>query len=149
MRRDEAKARGPAFAALSPAEACNIHVIQHPYDTRKGMTMPSEIVESAERDYHEEVGRELEEERYTLALKRLTVSDVLSEVDHLIADQPDERRHPLFALARHGLQSGGYRSTGQRAHLAELVSAKFEDLIDIAIERLVQEELASGVSWGD
>jgi hypothetical protein len=109
--------------------------------------MPSDIVMPDDLHYHEDLERERMEARYELARRRLTVSDVLSEVDHLIADQPDERRHPLFALARHCLRSGGYRSTGQRASMSEFIAAKFEDLIDDAIEKLIQEELANFGPW--
>ena len=99
--------------------------------------------------YDEDLEAELAEERYRRALKRLTVSDVLATVDDMIQSEPDERHHPLFALARHCLRSGGFRSTGQRSHMAEFIADKYETLIDMAIERLVQEELASGVSWED
>ena len=61
-----------------------------------------------------DVDAELADERYERARRRLTVSDVLSEVNRLISEEPDDRRHPLYALARHCLRSGGYRSTGQR-----------------------------------
>ena len=92
---------------------------------------------------------ELADQRYAQALKRVTVGDVLSEVDHLIADEHDERKHPLYHLARHVLRHGGFRRSGQRAHMADHLGMVFEDLIEEAIERLVQEELASGVSWED
>jgi hypothetical protein len=139
----------PGTSLPRPAEACNIQAIQQPHSTRKGIPMPSEIVEYGEADFHDDLEYERAMARYKLARQRLTVSDVLSEVDRLIATEPDERRHPLFALTRHCLRSGGYRSTGQRAHMSEFVATKFEDLIDIAIERLIEEELASGVSWED
>ena len=96
-----------------------------------------------------DVEAELADRRYAQALKRVTVSDVLSEVDHLIAEELDERKHPLYALAKHVLRHGGYRQTGQRTHMADFLTARYEDLLDLAIERLVQEELASGVSWED
>ena len=92
---------------------------------------------------------ELVDERYARALKRITVDEVLSEVDSLIASESDPRKHPLYALAKHVLRHGGYRQTGQRTHMSDFLTSKFEDLLDEAIERLVQEELASGVSWED
>jgi hypothetical protein len=38
------------------------------------------------------------EERRQRALKALTVSDVLSELDDLIAAEPDPAKHPAFGL---------------------------------------------------
>ncbi len=92
---------------------------------------------------------ELADERYERALKRITMSDVLATVDDMVQSEPDMRKHPLYTLAIHVLRHGGYRQTGQRTHVADFLTAKYEDLLDLAIERLVQEELASGVSWED
>ncbi|MDQ3830378.1 MAG: hypothetical protein M3361_13980 [Candidatus Tectomicrobia bacterium] len=109
--------------------------------------MQSQLLYPASYDIDTEA--ELADKRYEEALKRVTVGDVLSEVDHLIAEQPDERKHPLYHLARHVLRHGGFRRSGQRAHMADHLGMVFEDLIEEALERLVQEELASGVSWED
>jgi hypothetical protein len=111
--------------------------------------MPSNIVLPDDLRYHEDLEAELANERYELALKRITVGDVLSEVDSLIASQSDERKHPLYTLALHVLRSGGYRSSGQRFHMADFLTAKFEDLLDRAVDNLINEELESGVSWED
>jgi hypothetical protein len=92
---------------------------------------------------------ELADERYARALKRITVDEVLSEVHSLLASEGDLRKHPLYALAKHVLRHGGYWQTGQRTHMSDFLTSKFEDLIEEAVERLVQEELASGVSWED
>jgi hypothetical protein len=92
---------------------------------------------------------ELADARYRSALARVTVGDVLSEVEHVIAEEPDERKHPLYALAIRVLRHGGYRQTGQRTHMAEFLTAKYEDLLDLAIERLVQEELSHFGPWED
>jgi hypothetical protein len=96
-----------------------------------------------------DVEAELADKRYAQALRRVTVSDVLSEVDHLIAEEHDERKHPLYALAKHVLRHGGYRQTGQRTHMADFLTAKYEDLLDLAIEHLVSEELANFGPWED
>jgi hypothetical protein len=96
-----------------------------------------------------DVEAERADRRYAQALKRVILGDVLSEVDHLIAEEPDERKHPLNHLARHVLRHGGFRRSGQRAHMADHLGMVFEDLIEEAVERLVQEEWASGVSWED
>ena len=109
--------------------------------------MPSNIYLPDDVHYHEDLEREREETRYELALKRLTVSDVLATVDDMVQSQPDMRRHPLYVLAMHVLRHGGFRSSGRRAHVAAQLGQVFEDLIEDAIERLVAEELASGVSW--
>jgi hypothetical protein len=111
--------------------------------------MPSYIVDPPEPRYHEDLEAERYYQRYELARNRVTVSDVLSEVDHLIADEHDERKHPLYTLAKHVLRHGGFRSSGRHAYVAEQLGMVFENLIDDAIERLVNEELASGVSWED
>ena len=99
--------------------------------------------------YDEDLEAELADERYRRALKRLTVSDVLATVDDMVQSEPDMRRHPLHALVRHCLRNGTYRTSGQRAHMSEHLAAVFEDLIDKAIEKLVQEELSNFGPWGD
>ena len=111
--------------------------------------MPSHLYMPYDVRYHEDLEREREETRYELALRRITVDEVIAGVEDVIAQQPDTRKHPLFTLAKHVLRHGGFRSSGRRAHVAEQLGQVFEDLIEDAIERLVQEELASGVSWED
>jgi len=111
--------------------------------------MPSHIVEPAERYYHEDLERDIEEERYALALKRLTVSDVLATVDDMVQSEPDMRLHPLYALAKHVLRHGGFRSSGKRVYVAEQIGAVFEHLIEDAIEQLVREELSNFGPWED
>jgi hypothetical protein len=111
--------------------------------------MPSDLYLPDDPSYHEDLEAERHHQRYELALNRITVSDLLSEVDHLIAEEYDERKHPLHALAKHCLRHGTYRTSGQHAHLAEFLMAKFENLFDLAIERLVQEELANFGPWED
>jgi hypothetical protein len=111
--------------------------------------MPSNIVIPDDPHYHDDLEAELEHERYELARKRITVSDLLSEVDSLIAAEPDDRKHPLFRLALYCLRNGSYLSTGKRSHLAELIADKYEALIDRALEHLIEEELQSGVTWND
>ena len=99
--------------------------------------------------HDDDLEAELADQRYERALKRITIDELLSEVHRLIASEGDVRKDPLYALATHVLRHGGYRQTGQRTHMSDFLTAKFEDLIEEAIERLVQEELASGVSWED
>jgi hypothetical protein len=109
--------------------------------------MPSNVYLPHDLHYHEDLEAERADECYRLALTRITVSDVLSEVDHLIAEEPDTRKHPLYHLARHVLRHGGFRRSGQRAHMADHLGMVFEDLIEEAIERLVQEELSHFGPW--
>jgi hypothetical protein len=111
--------------------------------------MPSNIVLPDDPSYHDDLAAELANERYDRALKRITVSDVLATVDDMVTSEPDMRKHPLYTLAKHVLRHGSFRQTGQRTHMADFLTAKYEDLIDEAIECLVAEELASGVSWED
>jgi len=85
---------------------------------------------------------ELADERYARALKRITVDEVLSEVDSLIARESGFRKHPLHALATRVLRHGGFRSSGKRA-------AVYEELIEQAIATLAQEELANFGPWED
>jgi hypothetical protein len=61
--------------------------------------MPSNVYLPSDLHYHEDLEREREETRYELALKRITVDEVLSEVDSLIARESGFRKHPLHALA--------------------------------------------------
>jgi hypothetical protein len=111
--------------------------------------MPSNIYLPDDVHYHEDLEWEREETRYEPELKRITVSDILATVDDMVQSEPDMKKHPLYVLAKHVLRHGGFRSSGRRAYVTEALGAKFEDLIEDAIERLVQEELESGVSWED
>jgi hypothetical protein len=99
--------------------------------------------------HDDDLEAEIADERYERALRRITVDEVLSTLDDLIAQQPDPRKHPLYSLARHVLRHGGYRQTGQRTHMSDFLTAKFEDLIESAIERLGQEELSNFGPWED
>jgi hypothetical protein len=80
---------------------------------------------------------------------RTTTSDVLATVDSLISEEPDQRKHPFYHLARRMLRCGTYRTSGQRAHMADHLSAVFEDLLSEATERLVGEALANFGPWED
>ena len=111
--------------------------------------MPSNLVLPDDVHYHCDLEAELAEERYERALRRITVDEVLAEVDDFIAQQPDPRGHPLYTLAKHVLRHGGFRSSGRRAYVAAQLGHVFEDLIEDAIERLVQEELSNCGPWED
>jgi hypothetical protein len=67
----------------------------------------------------------------------------------MVQSERDMRKHPLFALARHCLRNGTYRTSGQRAYMSDHLIAVFEDLIGLAIEKLVQEELSNFGPWED
>jgi hypothetical protein len=90
-------------------------------------------------DYH----ADLQWQRQQMALKTLTVSDVLSELDDLIASQPDETQHPLCALVAHALDRTTMPGT------AEGLMARYRRLIDHAIETLVEARLADPSCWED
>ena len=111
--------------------------------------MPSNIYLPYDVSYHEDLEAERAYERRELARRRITVSDLLSEINSLLADEADDRKHPIYHLALHCLRNGTYLSTGKRSHLAELIADKYEALIDRALENLIQEELSTGVSWED
>ncbi len=111
--------------------------------------MPSHVYLPSDLHYHEDLEREREETRYELALKRLTVSDVLATVDDMVQSEPDMRKHPLYTLAKHVLRCGGFRSSGKRAAVAEHLAAVAEELIEQAIATLAQEELANFGPWED
>jgi hypothetical protein len=108
--------------------------------------MPSQAIPTRHED---DLESELQSRRYDMALRRLTVSDVLSVIDDMVRTEADERKHPLFALVRHSLRFGTYRTSGKHAHVAALLGAVYEDLIEEAIERLVQEELSNFGPWED
>jgi hypothetical protein len=107
--------------------------------------MQSQLPYPTSHDYDLEAERA--DQRYERALKRITVDEVLAGVDDLIAQQSDPRKHPLYTLAKHVLRHGGFRSSGRRAHVAAQLGQVFEDLIEDAIERLAQEELANFGPW--
>jgi hypothetical protein len=82
-------------------------------------------------------------QRQQLALRSLSISDVLAEVDSLIAAEPDEQRHPLFSLVANALDRRMMPGTG------EGLMARYGRLIDQAIERLVEAQLADPTAWED
>jgi hypothetical protein len=67
-----------------------------------------------------------------MARKAPTISDVLAEVDSLIAAEEDEHLHPLYYLVAHVL--GETTQPGSAEGLME----RWRRLIDHAIERLVE-----------
>src|SRR5918992_2193043 len=103
--------------------------------------MPSNIVLPDDPHYHEDLEAERHQQRYELALQRLTVSDVLSVLDDMVRAEPDERKHPLYHLVKHSLRYGTVWTSGKRCHFSEILGAAFEDMIEQAIEKLVAEEL--------
>jgi hypothetical protein len=86
---------------------------------------------------------DLEWHRQQLALQSLSISDILAEVDSLIAAEPDEQRHPLFSLVAHALDKRIMAGTG------ESLQVRYGRLIDHAIERLVEQRLADPSCWED
>ena len=82
-------------------------------------------------DYHSD----WQWQRQQRALQSLTVSDVLAEVDDLIAAEPDEQQHPLYSLVAHTL--GHTTMPGS----AEGLQARLRRLVDDAVERLVEQRL--------
>jgi hypothetical protein len=81
--------------------------------------------------------------REQLALESLSISDILTEVDDLIAAEPDEQRHPLFSLVVNALDRRIMPGTG------ESLQARYGKLIDFAIERLVEQKLSDPSCWED
>jgi hypothetical protein len=81
-------------------------------------------------------------QREQLALQSLAISDILAEVDDLIAAEPDEQRHPLFSLVANAIDRRVMPGTG------ESLQTRYGQLIDHAIERLVEARLGS-TGWED
>jgi hypothetical protein len=79
--------------------------------------------------------------RQEAALKSLTISEVLAEVDHRIASEPDAQHHPLYSLAAHALD----RTTQPGS--AESLQSRFHRMIDHAIEALIEARLADPNAW--
>jgi hypothetical protein len=75
--------------------------------------------------------------REQAALRSLSIGDILAEVDDLIAQEPDEQGHPLFALVANALDKRIMPGT------AESLQTRYGRLIDAAIERLVEARLGS------
>jgi hypothetical protein len=80
--------------------------------------------------------------RAQAALRTLSISDILAEVDSLIAAEHNEQRHPLFSLVAHALDKRIMAGTG------ESLQTRYGQLIDHAIERLVEARLGS-TGWED
>jgi hypothetical protein len=81
--------------------------------------------------------------RQQLALQSLSISDILAQVDDLIAAEPDEQKHPLFSLVVNALDRRIMPGTG------ESLQERYGRLIDQAIETLVEPCLADGSAWED
>jgi hypothetical protein len=81
--------------------------------------------------------------RQQMALQSLSISDILAEVDDLIADEPDEQKHPLFCLVANALDRRIMPGT------AESLQARYGKLVDFAIERLVEQAMADSSRWED
>jgi hypothetical protein len=80
--------------------------------------------------------------RAQAALRTLNISDILADVDALIAAEPDEQKHPLFSLVANALDKRIMPGTG------ESLQVRYGQLIDQAIERLVEARLGS-TGWED
>jgi hypothetical protein len=79
--------------------------------------------------------------RQQLALQSLSISDILAEVDSLIAAEPDEQRHPLFSMVANDLDRRIMPGTG------ESLQTRYGKLIDHASETLVEQRLADSTCW--
>jgi hypothetical protein len=88
-------------------------------------------------DYH----ADLQWHRQQRALQSLSISDILAEVDSLIAAEPDEQKHPIFSLVAHALGRTTMPGT------AESLQGRFGKLIDVAIEKLIEATLADPTAW--
>ena len=91
-----------------------------------GINVPS----PEEHDYH----AALHEERRRRALQSLDVSDVLAQVDDLIRQEPDARKHPCFAIANWLLDRQGRVDGGA-------FWRQWQVLVDRAIEQLLEARL--------
>lgn len=109
--------------------------------------MPSDLYLPDDVHFHEDLALQREYERHELALSRITVSDVLSVLDDMVRTEPDERKHPLYHLVRHSLNHGTVWTSGKRCHFSELLGSAYEDMIETAIEKLVEEELSNFGPW--
>jgi hypothetical protein len=85
-------------------------------------------------DFQIDVQSAHEEERRRRALKTLTVSDVLSELDDLIADEPDASKHPCHGLVAFLLDQAWACDGGQ-------LFDRWKALTLTAIDHLVTERL--------
>jgi hypothetical protein len=92
-------------------------------------------------DFDDNYHADLQWRRQEMALKALTVSDVLATVDELIAAEADETQHPC-----HGLVAAALGQTMQPGS-AEGLWARCKRLVDHAVEQLVEERLSNPASW--
>jgi hypothetical protein len=84
-------------------------------------------------DYH----REAQQRRVDAARKQLDVSDVLSQIDDLIASEPDPTAHPLYGLAAWLLDQTWACDGGA-------LFDRCKALCLTAIDRLVEQHLQGG-----
>jgi UTP:GlnB (protein PII) uridylyltransferase len=145
MRRDVGRVRTQVPETLGPARRATFKRSNVAIIGDVSMRINDEEILSVA--YDEDLEAELEDERYQRALRRLTVSDVLATVDDLIAQRADEHRHPLYSLTKAVLTHGGFRSSGKRAAVAEHIAAACEDLVETAIQHLINEELSLDGPW--
>jgi hypothetical protein len=101
----------------------------------------SQYLHIALPEHDEEADRQWHREQLTL--QSLSISDILAEVDDLIAAEPDEQRHPLYSLVCNALDTRIMPGTG------ESLQVRYGRLIDHAIERLVEQRLADPSCWED
>jgi hypothetical protein len=100
-------------------------------------------------DFDIDTEAELQATRAEQARNRLDPSDVLAVTIHCLLEIADDEQNPLWLLIRHCTQVGTTTETGQRPHQCEGVGEAFLPLIDKAITRLVDEQLADVRVWED
>jgi hypothetical protein len=88
-------------------------------------------------------------ERAAQAREHIDPSDLLAVVQHLMLEIADDAQHPLWPLIQHCARVGTLTETGKRPHQCEGVGEAFLPLIDKAISRLVDEQLADASAWED
>jgi hypothetical protein len=71
---------------------------------------------------------EVQWQRQQMALQALTIADVLAEVDHLIASDPEEQHHPLYSLVDHALDHTTQAGTGTALSVRPALAVQQPDL---------------------
>jgi hypothetical protein len=90
-----------------------------------------------EIDFH----TDLAWQRQEAALKAITISDVLAEVDGMIASEPAPEKHPLYFLVAYSLDRRVMPGTW------EGLWTRYRRLIDHAVEKLIEARLVDSSQW--
>jgi hypothetical protein len=91
---------------------------------------------------------ERDERRYALAAQMIDPGNIIAEVESLVAQIIDPKRHPLYGVVAYYLEAGG-PDTGCRPWNLEALAAAYDRLVQEALSKMIDEKLADFGAWED